>query len=125
MEETAAAGHVDVGAELLGQHGSDMSGLYGVLELVLAVAVAILEPPQHLDDLWVQAGRAGLYHCLFAGLLDGGLHLFLGLLHHGLAAGGMDAAVADEAGEGYASGLPPPRGGGGGGGGEGGGVGEE
>ena len=84
-----------------------MSGLYGVLELVLAVAVAILEPPQHLDDLWVQAGGAGLYHCLFAGLLDGGVHLFLGLLHHVLDAGGMDAAVADEAGEGHAGDLSP------------------
>ena len=93
VQEAAAAGHLHVGAKLVGDHGGQVGRLHGVFELVLAVAVAVLEASQSADNLRVEAGAAGLDGGLFACLLDGGLDLFAGLLHHLLDTGRVDAAV--------------------------------
>ena len=59
---------VDVGAQLGGHDAGQMRDLDGVLEHVLAVAGAVLQPAEQLDELGVQAVDAGLEGRLLAGL---------------------------------------------------------
>ena len=72
------------------------AGLDDVVEHVLAVARAVLEPAEELDDLRREAGDAGVVGGLLAGLAHGEVDLGLGLGDDLLDAAGMDAAVGDE-----------------------------
>ena len=78
----------------------------GVVEHVLAVAGAVAHPAQELHQLRVQAVDVGLKDGALALGLDGGVHLPLGLLHHLLDAGGVDAAVQDQLLQGQPGDLP-------------------
>lgn len=80
-----------------------------MVEHVLAVAGAVAHAAQQLDELGVQAVDIGLEHGALALGLNGGVHLPLGLLHHLLDAGGMDAAVLDELLQGDAGDFPAHR----------------
>ena len=71
-----------------------------VVEHVLAVAGAVLEPAEQLDDLGGQPGHAGLVGGLLAGLADDEVDLGAGLGDDLLDAAGVDAAVGDELGDG-------------------------
>ena len=73
-----------------------MGDLKGVLEHVLTVAGAVLEPSQELDQLGMQVVDAQLEGSGLAFALDDGVDLLLGLLDHLFDAGGMDPAVDDE-----------------------------
>ena len=70
-----------------------------VVEDVLAVAGAVLEPAEELDDLGRQAGHAGVVGGLLAGLAHHQVDLGAGLGHDLLDPAGMDPAVGDELGE--------------------------
>ena len=74
-------------------------GLDRVLEHVLAVAGAVPEPAEQLDDLRRQPGNAGLVGGRLAGLADDQLDLRACLGDDLLDAAGMDAAVLDELGQ--------------------------
>ena len=109
VQERRAADDVDVGPDLRGQHGADVRRLDRVLQLVLAVRRAELEPTDDLDDLGVQAGHAGLVGRRLAFLLDLLLDLLLGLGDDLLDARRMDAPVLDELGQRQARDLAAHR----------------
>ena len=79
------------------------------LEHVLAVAGAVLEAPQQLDDLGRQAGHAGLVGGLLAGLLHDQVDLGARLGDDLLDPSGVDAPVLDELREGQAGDLAAHR----------------
>ena len=60
VQQAAAADNTDVGAEFSGNNRPEGRGLDRMLELVLAVAGSILQPPEGAQHLGVQAGAAGL-----------------------------------------------------------------
>src|SRR3990170_5339678 len=107
VKKAAAAGNLHVGAQLVGDYRRQVRRLYRVVELVLAVAVAVLQAAQRADNLGVQAGTAGLHGGFLSGLLDGDVHLLAGLLHHLLDARRVYPAVGEELGERHACDLPP------------------
>ena len=78
-------------------------------EHILAVAGAVLHAAQQLDQLRMEAVDVGLKHSPFTLGLDGCVHLALGLLHHLLNAGRMNAAVLDQFLQGNAGDLPADR----------------
>ena len=88
----------DVGAQLGGHDAGEVRDLDGVVEHVLAVARAVLEAPEHLDQLGVQAGHVGVEAGLLAGLFHLLLDLCLGLAVGLLDARRVDAPVGDEVG---------------------------
>ena len=98
-----------VGAHLGGHDAGQMRHLDGVVQHVLAVAGAVLHAAQIPDELMVQPMDAHLQHGGFAGLTDLVADLLLGLLHHLLDAGGVDAAVHDQLLEGDPGDLPADR----------------
>ena len=100
-------GHVD--ADLGGEKSGQLGHLDGVVEHVLAIAGAVVLAAQQLDQFRVQAVDVGLEHGALALGADGGVHLPLGLLHHLLDAGGVDAAVQDELFQGQPGDLPAHR----------------
>ena len=67
-----------------------------MLEHVLTVACAVLEPSEQLDKLGRQPVNAGLECRLLARLLDRRVNLALRLLDHLLDARRMDASVGDQ-----------------------------
>ena len=101
VEQTGPLGGVDVQAQLRGHKAGNVADLDGVLEDVLAIAGAVMEPSQHLLHLGVEAPDAGLQSGALALALDNGVHLTAGLLHHLLNVGGVDAAVGNELLQGY------------------------
>ena len=96
VEEAAAAGDFDVGAELVRDHRGEVRRLDGVLELVLAVAVRYFSRPRVRTISGCRPGTAGLDDRLFAGVLDRVVDFLAGLLDHLLDAGRVDAAVRQE-----------------------------
>ena len=96
VEQTGPLGLGHVGADLSGQQSSHMGYFDGVIEHVLTVAGAVTHPAQQLDQLRMQAVDVGLKDGPLALGLDDGVYLALGLLHHLLDAGGMNAAVQNQ-----------------------------
>src|SRR5215212_6728193 len=107
VQEPAALGQGDVHAQLGGHDAGQVGRLDQVAEHVLAVGGAVLEPPEHADQLGVQVGDADLE----AGVLAGPAHLALDLLAGPvvglLDAGRVDAAVGDELLQSEAADLAP------------------
>ena len=98
VEEAAAARDLDVGAELVGDHGGEVGGLDGVPELVLAVAVAVLEAAERCGRS--RGGGRGSSASTIASSpasLIGRVDFLAGLLDHLLDAGRVDAAVREAA----------------------------
>ena len=87
----------------------EVARLDRVVEHVLAVAGAVLEPAEQLDDLGRQAGHAGLVGRLLAGLAHDEIDLGARLGDDLLDAAGVDAAVGDELGEGDPGDLAADR----------------
>ena len=79
--------------------------LQAVLQHVLAVAGAELQPAQQLHQLLVQRADVRLQHRLLADLQDVLLHLRLRFLDHFLDARRVNAAVLDQLGQGQPGGL--------------------
>ena len=97
VQKARPLGQRHVRAQLGGHHAGQMADLDGMLEHVLAVAGAVAQTAQNLDQLVMDAVLMRFKHGLFARLADLLIHFLAGLFHHFLDAGGMDAAVHDEA----------------------------
>src|SRR5690606_26013302 len=106
VQESGPLGHVDVRTQLRGHNPREVGHLDAVLQDVLAVAGAELQPSQELDQLRMQA----VYPCLEGGLLalfpDDVFHFFLGLFHHLFDASRVDAAVGHQLLQGDPGDLP-------------------
>ena len=105
VQERRALRRLDSGAELRGHHAAEVDDLERVLEHVLAVARAVAEPAEDLDQLLVEVAAVRLEHGLLAGLLDVVLDLGLGLVVHLLDPRRMDPAVLDQLDERQLGGL--------------------
>ena len=68
-----------------------------MLKHVLREARAVLELTEQTDDVGMNAVNAGVEGGLFAHFADLHFEFLLALMNHVLDAGGMDAAVLDEA----------------------------
>ena len=84
-----------------------MDDLERVLEHVLAVARAIAQAAEDLDELFVEVSAVRLEDGLLAGLVDVVLDLRLRLVVHLLDPRRMDAPVLDQLDEGQLRGLAP------------------
>ena len=94
----------------LGSHGAAEEGHFqGVLENVLTIAGAVLEPADQVDQLGVHAVGAHVKGGLLAGLADAGLDLFRDFFDHLFNAGRVDAAVGNELLQGLPGDFPPYR----------------
>ena len=109
MEQAGALGLGHVHADLGGQQARQLGHLDGVVEHVLAKAGAVVLAAQQLHQLGVEAMDVGLKHGPLALGADDSVHLPLGLLHHLLNAGGVDAPVQDELFQGQPGDLPAHR----------------
>ncbi len=97
VQQRGPPGGLLTGSQLGGHDRGQMRALDRVLEHVLAVRGAVVQPAEHLDQLGMQAVHVGLERCLLARLDHLLLDLGLGLEVHLLDPGGMDAAVGDQA----------------------------
>jgi hypothetical protein len=107
VQEAAHLGDLHVRADLRGDDRGEIARLDRMAEHVLAVARAVLEPAEQLDDLRRQARDARLVGGRLAGLAHDDLDLGPGLGDDLLDATGVDAAVGDELGQGDPSNLAP------------------
>ena len=99
VQQAAHLGDLDVGADLGRDDRGEVARLDRVVEHVLAVARAVLEPAEQLDDLGGQARDAGLVGGRLAGLAHDEVDLGARLGDDLLDAAGVDPAVGDELGE--------------------------
>ncbi len=99
VQQAAAPRQAPVQAQLLGHHAAQVGHLQAVLEHVLAVAGAELEPAQELHQLLVQRPHVGVLDGGPAHLQDVLLHLGLGFVDHLLDARGVDTSVLDQLGQ--------------------------
>ena len=95
MQDRGALGGLDVRLELSRHQARQVRDLERVLEDVLAVARAVVEPAEQLDDLLVELAAVGLEDRLLSGLHDVILDLGLGLVVRVLDPGRVDSAVLD------------------------------
>ena len=109
VEEAAGLRCLDVGAELRRDDRREAARLDHVVEHVLAVARAVLEPPQQAQDLHREARDAGVVGCRLARLADHELDLGAGLGDDFLDAARVDPAVGHQLREGDAGHLPADR----------------
>ena len=93
VKQSARLGNLDVDAHFSGQHAGDVAHLHAVLEDVFAVAVAVLQPAQELDQLAVHAAHSGFHGGALALFEDGLFHLFVGAFDHVLYSGRVNAAI--------------------------------
>ena len=96
VQKARALGERDIRAQLGGHDARQVADLDGVPKHVLAVGGAVAHAAQQLHQLRMDAVQIRLEDGLLAGLADLVVHLALGLLHHLLDAGGVDAAVHDQ-----------------------------
>ena len=109
VQQRAHLRDMHVRPHLGGEHGGDVRGLDGMSQLVLAVARAVLQPAEQLDDLRMKHLQADLDDGLLAGILDRLLDLAPGLLDFLLDARRVDAAILHQAADGDAGDLAPDR----------------
>ena len=97
VEQAGAAGHGGIKPQLGGHDAGQEGHLQRMVEHVLAVAGAVTQTPQQLDQLGMDAVHAGFDDGALAFLLDGGVHLAARLLDRLFNARGVDAAVRNQA----------------------------
>ena len=97
MQQTGTAGQRDVHAHLACQQTGQPGHLHAVGQSVLAKAGAVLQAADELDEVGVQAVDAKLHHGALALPLHLQLKVVAALLHRLLNAGGVDAAITDQA----------------------------
>lgn len=78
VEEAGFAGDVYVGTEFGGEGGGEEGDFDGVFEDVLAVGGAEAQPAHEFNEVWVEAGDAGLVDGFFTEFFDDGVDFFLG-----------------------------------------------
>src|SRR3989442_11283117 len=88
--------HLHASADLRRHDARKVDDLERVLEDVLAVAGAIAEPPEDLDELLVELSAVGLEDALLSGLHDRVLDLRLRCVVGVLDAGRMYPSVLDQ-----------------------------
>jgi hypothetical protein len=93
VQECSGLGYLDIGAELLGYHAGDMGHLYGVLEDILAVAGAEMEPAQDEQYARIEADDATFIGGCFALFLYGLIYILSGLFHYLFYPSRLDAAI--------------------------------
>ena len=108
MQQTGTACHGHVHTHFACQQTGHPCHLHAVGQGVLAKAGAVLQPADQLDQVRVQAMDAQLHHGTLALALHLQLQLVAALFHRLLDAGGVDAAIADQAFQRHGG---PPRGG--------------
>ena len=96
VEQARALGKLNVRAQLRRHQARQMTDLNGMLQHVLTIAGAELQPAQQLHQLMVDAMHVRFKDGLLARLADLVVHLALGLIDHFLDARRMNAAVGDE-----------------------------
>src|SRR3954452_20464555 len=106
VEEGSAARGLDRGSELRRHDAGEVDNLERVLEDVLAIARAVAESSEDLDELLVELAAVRLEHRLLAGEPDVILELGLREVVHLLDASRMNAPVLDQLLEGEARYLP-------------------
>ena len=109
VQQAAHLGDLDVGPDLGRDDRGEMARLDHVVEHVLAVAGAELEPAEGLDDVGRQARHAGLVGGLLAGLAHDRVDLGARLGHDLLDPARVDPAVGDQLGDGQAGDLAADR----------------
>ena len=109
MQKTGALGQGHIAAQFGGHDPRQMGNLDGMVQHVLAIAGAVAHAAQQLDQFRMNGMQVGFEHGLFAGFANLLIHFPLGLFHHFLDAGGMDAAVHNELFQGDAGDFPPHR----------------
>ena len=109
VQQAGTAGHFHVAAQLRGHHRGDVGHFDGMLQHVLTVAVAVLQPTQQLHQLRMKAVHVGAQARLLAFFADALLHFLAGFGHHLLDPGRMNAPVGDELFQGDAGDFPPHR----------------
>ena len=97
MEQAGAARELDVEPELARHDAGEQADLDRVLQQVLRVRRAELEPAERAHQLGVHLVQAEIEHRLLAGLLALRLDLVGALGDHLFDARRVDAAVGDEA----------------------------
>src|SRR5437867_4368819 len=84
-----------------------MSDFHGMIENVLGVTVAEMEPPQQLGDFEVHRGQAGLMNRFLAQAHNRFVHLRIDLSDNFFDARRMDAPIGDETNHGFPSNFAP------------------
>ena len=97
MQQTGTACQRDVHTHLACQQAGQPGHFHAVGQSVLAKAGAVLQAADELDEVGVQAVDAQLHDSALALPLHLQLEVVAALLHRLLDAGGVDAAIADEA----------------------------
>ena len=106
VEQPAHLGRLDVATEFGGDDRGQPARLDGVDEDVLAVAGAVLEPTEQLDDLRGQGRNAGVVDGLLTGLAHDQVHFCAGLGNDFFDSSGVDASVGQELENGLAGHFP-------------------
>ena len=109
MQQAGTAGQGGVQAQLRGNEPGEIGHFQRVVQHILAIAGAVTQAPQQLDQLRMDAVDAGFNDGALAFLLNGLLHFPAGLFHHFLNAGGVDAAVGNQAFQGNPGNLTAHR----------------
>src|SRR5262249_26177779 len=86
-----------------GHEAHEMGHFNGMVQNVLGVAVAEMEPAENFQNLEVQRRQAGFGDGLFGEAKDGFVHLLVDNGDNFLDATGMNSAIDDEALHGFAS----------------------
>ena len=96
VQETGTLSQNYVHAQLASHYASQICYLHRVVQHVLAIAGAVTQTAQQLNQLRMQAMHAHCKGGLLASFLNLLLNLFLCLLHHLFNTGRMDTTIVDE-----------------------------
>ena len=97
MQQTGAAGQLDIDTQLTGHQTGQPGHLERVAQDVLAEARAVLQAANELDKVGMQAVNAKLHDGLVAFALHLDFQLAAALVHGLLDAGRMDTAIGNQA----------------------------
>ena len=106
VQEGAPAGEARVQPDFAGHHAGQVADFQAVVQDVLGVTGAELQPAEQLDELVVDQPHVGLGDGRLADFHDVLVHLLLRLGNHFLNARRVDAAVLDQLLQGEAGDLP-------------------
>ena len=109
VQQTCAAGQSLISTQFRGHQPGNITHFQAVLEHALAVGSTVFQFTKQAHQLRVNGTAVGFQYSLLALLLNGGVHLALGLFVQLLNAGGMNAAVLDQSLQGQAGNLSAHR----------------